>query len=88
MNPKRQPGQGKGPRELAGALLDVRGVAELLGVTEKAIRCRAAQRLLPCRRWGGRVVFLRSEIEAFFAALPGVSIEEARQEQATRRAER
>jgi hypothetical protein len=74
-------------RDLAGALLNVRGVSELLGMTEKAIRCRAAQGLLPSRRWGGRVVFLRDEVLSFLQALPGTTPTDA-QENARRRAER
>lgn len=75
--PRKQKGQASGPRRLAGAVLDVAAAGELLGVTEKVVRARAARGLLPWRRWGGRVLFLREELLAFMAALPGVSIQQA-----------
>jgi hypothetical protein len=61
-----------------GVLLDVAAAATLLGTTERAIRARVSRRLLPYRKFSGRVVFVRSELEQFIAALPGVTLEEAR----------
>ncbi|MBZ5499259.1 MAG: helix-turn-helix domain-containing protein [Acidobacteriia bacterium] len=66
-------------------MLDVAGAAELLGVTEKVIRARAARMLLPHRRWGGRLVFVRKEIEEFFQSLPGCSKDAALQNVEARR---
>jgi hypothetical protein len=66
-----------GRRRVSGAVLDVAGAAELLGVTEKVIRGRAARMLLPHHRWGGRLVFIRRELEEFFDSLPGCSMESA-----------
>lgn len=59
-------------------LVDVVEAATLLGMTPKAIRQRVARRLLPFRRLGSRIVFLRSELVQFLAACPGCSVEEAR----------
>jgi hypothetical protein len=64
-------------RRLAGEVLDVAGVAALMGTSEKAIRARVARQTIPFRRWGGRVVFLRGEVLAFLARLDGVSLEDA-----------
>lgn len=60
-----------GRRRVTGVVLDVAGAAELLGVTEKVIRSRASRMLLPHRRWGGRLVFVKRELEEFFQSLPG-----------------
>ena len=75
--PRKKAGIGTGRRRLTGAVLDVAGAAELLGVTEKVIRARAARMLLPHRRWGKRLVFVKRELEDFFLTLPGCSVETA-----------
>lgn len=75
--PHKRPGQARGRRSMNGALKDVGALAEMLGTSEGKIRSAVARGLLPHRRWGGRVVFLVSEIEAFIQALPGVNLEEA-----------
>ncbi len=64
-------------RSLDGELLDVAHAAKFFGTTEKAIRSRVARRLVPHRRWGGRVVFLRDELIEFRARLAGVNVEQA-----------
>src|SRR5262245_40067744 len=67
-----------GRRHVAGRLLlDVSQTASLLGLSEKAIRNRVDRRLLPFRRLGGRVVFVRAELDAFVAALEGCGVDEA-----------
>ncbi len=60
-------------------ILTVAQVAEMLGKTEKAVRCRAAEGLLPCRRWGGSLIFLRKEIMEFLEQLPGTNLQAARE---------
>jgi excisionase family DNA binding protein len=65
-------------RRLQGETLDVRATAAYLGTTEKTVRARIARGTLPHRRFGGRIVVLRAELEGFFSGLPGVSAEEAR----------
>lgn len=77
MPPRKKAGQGLGPRTIAGAMLDLRGGAAFLGLTEKMLRARVARRLIPFRRFGGRIVFVRRDLETFLAALEGCSAEEA-----------
>ena len=67
------------------AVLDINDAAALMGTTEKAVRQRVARRLLPFRKLGGRVIFLKEELEAFLRALPGCSLEEAKSNVAARR---
>lgn len=64
-------------RRLAGELLDVAAAAGLLGTTDKMIRARVARGLMPHRRWGGRIVFVRKDLIAFLAGLEGVTADEA-----------
>lgn len=75
--PPKQRGQQRGPRRIDGAALDVRGASALCGWSEKKTRSMIERRLMPFRRIGGRIVFLRSELEAWLAALGGCSLEEA-----------
>jgi hypothetical protein len=75
--PKKQPGQGTGPRRFDGELLDVRGTAAMLGTSEKLVRSRVERRLIPFRRLGGRIVFLRDELTAYQEQLPGCDLNEA-----------
>ena len=82
--PPKKTGQGKGPRSFRGNLLDVAGLAEEQGMTQKTIRARVDRGLLPYRKWGGRIVFIRSEIEEFFQNLPGRSADEALRNQVER----
>ena len=65
-------------RSYNGQLLDVAAASELLGCSERALRARIARRLIPYRRFSGRIVFVRSELEAFLMNLPGCSVKEAR----------
>ena len=60
-----------GTRTINGALLDVREAAAFLGVTEKTLRARVARHQVPFRVWGGRVVFVRTELDEFLDQLPG-----------------
>jgi hypothetical protein len=75
--PLKRAGQAKGPRRLNGAVLDVTTFATEFGDTDKGVRAKAARGLLPYRRLGGRIVFIRSEVEDFLRKLPGVSVDEA-----------
>lgn len=83
--PRRQPGQGRGPRTVNGLALDVRSVSALCGWSEKATRAMIERRLIPFRRLGGRIVFLRSELDAWLQALPGCAPGEARRNAEERR---
>lgn len=71
-----KPPSPRGPQ--VPALLTVESAAEFFGVNERWIRLRIARRLLPARRFGGRIVFLRNELEQFLADLPGISAIEAK----------
>lgn len=85
--PKRQKGQGEGPRRVTGEILDVHTAAAFLGISEKATRARVNQGLLPFRKWGGKIIFVKSEIEKFIiATLPGTNLEQARANLAAREA--
>ena len=75
--PQRMPGQGRGRRGIGGSLLGVEEAAEYLGLTPNTVRSRAARRLLPFKKWGGRVVFVRNQLDSFTESLPGCSVEEA-----------
>jgi len=61
----------------SGVTLDVRQVAIFLGWSEKRVRGHIARQTLPHRKQGGRILFLRSEIERFLDNLPGLTVEEA-----------
>lgn len=64
-------------RSFKGELLDVATASQLLGCSEKTLRARVSRRLVPFRKFSGRVVFRRTELEKFIADLPGCSLEEA-----------
>lgn len=84
--PAKRRGQCTGRRQLAGEILDARTAAALFGGTERLWYSRASRGIVPFRKWGGRLVFLRSELESFFAeTLPGVSLVEAKANLSARR---
>ncbi len=67
------------PRAFQGEILDVASAAVFLGISEKSLRARVARRMIPFRRWGGRVCFLRSELLEFLHSLDGCRVDEALQ---------
>jgi excisionase family DNA binding protein len=75
--PRKRAGRPTGPRRLDGAVLDVATMARELGATEKTIRAQLARGLLPYRRLGARVIFVRAEVQEFLRRLPGVGLDEA-----------
>ena len=77
--PHKQPGQAKGPRTINGPeIMDVHACArDYFKGSEATVWSRKRRGLLPYRKYGGRIIFLRSELEQFFAQLPGVSVDEA-----------
>lgn len=77
--PRKQAGQGRGPRRIDGAALDVRGASAFYGGTEKQTRGLVDRRLIPFKRLGGRIVFLRAELEAWLASLDGCTIDQAQE---------
>ena len=66
-------------------VLDVPSAAELLGMTQKAVRQRVARRMIPVRKWGGRICFVRTELDRFIASLPGCDLEEALENEEAKR---
>jgi len=64
-------------RAIAGELLDVPAAAQFLGFSEKALRSRVERRVVPFRRLGRRVIFVKRELESFIAALDGCDAAEA-----------
>ena len=54
-----------------------RQLAEYLGVSPNAVHVLVNRGLLPVRRQGRTLVFVKGEIDQFFASLPGVSVREA-----------
>src|SRR5262245_36364265 len=84
--PPRRKGPQASPRSLNGQMLY--GMAEAckkFGLRTKALWNRVARGEIPHRKLGGRIVFIQTEIDAFVAALPGVTLEEALRNLAARR---
>jgi len=75
--PKKQEGQGQVFRTINGAVLDVRTGSLFLGWSAKKTYGMVDRRLIPYRRSGGRIVFIKAELEAWLAGLPGVTLAEA-----------
>jgi hypothetical protein len=75
--PKKQKEVPTGARRLDGAVMDVATMAREFGDTEKGIRAKVARGLLPFRRLGARIVFVRDDVSAYLHRLPGVSVDEA-----------
>jgi hypothetical protein len=82
--PRKRPGVPTGRRTLNGVIMDVPSVAAYRGETEKSIRAKVARKLVPFRKQGGRVIFIKSEIDEFHRRLPGVTLEEALRNAAAR----
>ncbi len=61
-----------GQRKINGELLGVREAAEFLGFSEGAVRIRTKRGLLPHRRDGRRIVYLRRELATWVARRPVV----------------
>jgi hypothetical protein len=67
------------PRRVATAeqqVLAVPQTARLTGQTERAVWLDVYRGKIPHRRWGRKVIVLRSELEAFLNSLPGKRLEE------------
>jgi excisionase family DNA binding protein len=66
----------------AGAIVDKRffdvgETAQILGITQSAVRKRIARGELPYRRWGKRVLIPATDLEVFIEGLPGRNAAEA-----------
>lgn len=75
--PTKKPGQALGRRRINGYVLDIATAAQFMGWPEKALRARVERGRVPYRRDGGRIVFIRDELETFLRRLPGVGLDEA-----------
>lgn len=75
--PIKRAGTATGRRRFDGATKDIAGLAARMGVTEKALRAQVARGLIPYRRFGGRIIFLADEVDAFLRQLPGVTLDQA-----------
>jgi hypothetical protein len=73
-----------GPRRFNGELLDIASASQLLGCSEKSLRARVARQCVPFRRFSGRIVFRRIELEQFIEQLPGVTVQQAQANLAAR----
>lgn len=52
-------------------VLDVEGAARLLKMSKDWVYRRSAEGTLPCRKLGSKTRFIRAELEAWLASLPG-----------------
>ncbi len=75
--PRKLRGQGVGPRTIDGTIMDLRHGAFFLGMKEKMLRARVARGTVPFRRLGGRIIFLKSELQQFLESLDGVNLHQA-----------
>lgn len=57
-------------------LLNLTTAAAYLGMTEWALRSRIRQLQVPFRKIGGRIVFLKDELDDMIVNLPGVTLQE------------
>jgi len=56
--------------------LNTKQCGELIGRSPGAVRNLVYRRKIPFRKPGGRLIFLKSEIEAWIESAPGVKLEE------------
>ncbi len=75
--PAKQNGQAQEPRRFNGILMDVRGLASYLGTSEHCVRSRVRRREIPFKKMGGRLLFLKHEIDRYLEQLPGCDRDEA-----------
>jgi excisionase family DNA binding protein len=57
-------------------VFSVKQAAEFLGCSQQAIYKMVYRKRLPHRRLGGKVIFLKKEIEQYLNQLPGLTVEE------------
>ncbi len=75
--PTKKAGKATGSRRRNGFVLDMSTAAQFAGWTENAMRARVERGRVPYRRDGGRIIFLRDELEDFLRGLEGVDVKEA-----------
>ena len=71
-------------RTVDGLLMDMHTAAAFIGVTRKALERDVERRLIPFRRKGRRILFLRDELLEFYTELPGCDLETARENREAR----
>ena len=59
-----------------GEVLDTARVAKLIHRTPGAVRALVMRRRIPFRKPGGRLVFIKREIEAWIDMSPGVRLDD------------
>lgn len=60
------------------AVLNFRAAAAFLGLSEKALRRQIDRRRIPFRRLGRKIIFIKSELEAWLSSLSGISLQEVK----------
>jgi hypothetical protein len=85
--PRKRVGQASGRRTFNGVLWDISTGSREMGMTEKALRAQIARGLVPHRRLGGRIVLIADECREFLRKLPGVDVDQALANIATRSGE-
>jgi len=75
--PTKKAGKATGPRRINGFVLDMTTGAQFAGWSKKAMQSRVERGGVPYRRDGGRIIFIRDELETFLRRLPGVGLDEA-----------
>ena len=66
----------KPPPDPNSLALDVNGCAKAIDRTPSAVRHLVERGLIPHRKWNGKIIFLRTEVEAFLKKLPGCTLDE------------
>ena len=74
-------------RTIDGTVLDVRSVSVRYGLSVRSIRGHVARRTMPFRKFGGRIIFLKDELDAWFTQLDGCSLAEAKENLGRRQGE-
>lgn len=78
-------GEVRVPGIINGHILNVTGAAQFLGTTEKTLRAMVDRRVIPFRRLGRRIIFIREELTQFLTDLPGCTLAEAQDNREKRR---
>ena len=60
----------KGGEKMSVDIMTVKEVAELLKASESSVRMRVYRGQLPARRLGGRIIFIKQELERYIKNLP------------------
>lgn len=65
------------PEPLPQSYLTLAQAAAYLGITPGALQKRCARQEVPHRRWRGRYVLIKQELDAFIVALEGCTVNQA-----------